>query len=116
MTADLIGYLSDLFFLPGNVVLRALIAHAAPIATFIGASEYGGVLSVFISSVVWIAAFIAVAIAYRAVIDFDRRVTFATKRLFSTLMLRLRIARVLELKDVPRREPVCLRHDGGRQE
>jgi hypothetical protein len=96
-TADLIGLLSNLFFLPGDLLLWALAAHASPLAHFlgIGPRDYGGVLSGFISSCAWIAAFISAAIAWQAVVDFDRRVTSATKRLFASATLRLRIARTL---------------------
>jgi hypothetical protein len=96
-TADLIGLLSNLFFLPGDLLLWALTAHAAPLAHSLGVGprDYGGVLSGFISSCAWIAAFISVAIVCQAVVDFDRRVTAATKRLFASATLRVRIARTV---------------------
>jgi DNA-binding MarR family transcriptional regulator len=96
-TADLIGLLTNLFFLPGDLLLWALAAHASFLAHSLGVgpSDYGGVLSGFISSCAWIAAFISVAIVCQAVVDFDRRMTAATKRLFAFATLRLRIARTL---------------------
>ena len=97
MTTDLILYLSKLFSVPGDFFIWALTTYAAPLARFfgIGPSAYGGVLSGFISTCAWIAAFIAAAIAYQAVVDFDRRVTAATMRLFATMLLRARIARII---------------------
>jgi hypothetical protein len=95
--ADLFGLLSNLFFLPGDLLLWALVAHVSPLAHSLGVgpSDYGGVLSGFISSCAWIAAFIVVAMVWQAVVDFDRRVTSATNRLFAIATLRLRIARTL---------------------
>jgi hypothetical protein len=96
-TADLVGLLTNLFFLPGDLLLWALAAHASFLAHSLGVgpSDYGGVLSGFISSCAWIAAFVSVAIACQTVVDFDRRVTAEMKRLFASATLRVRIARTL---------------------
>jgi hypothetical protein len=94
---NLVGDLHRLFFLPGDLFVWALTTHAAPVARPLGiaTSDYGGVLSGFVSSCTWIAVFVALAVAWQAVLDFDRRVTSAARRLYSTLMLRARIARIL---------------------
>jgi DNA-binding MarR family transcriptional regulator len=95
--ANLVGDLHALFFLPGDLFIWALTTYAAPLAGLLGIapSDYGGVLSGFVSSCAWIAAFVALAIAWQAILDFDRRVTSAAQRLYSTVMLRARIARIL---------------------
>jgi DNA-binding MarR family transcriptional regulator len=95
--ASLVSDLHRWFFLPGDFFIWALTTHAAPVASFFGivSSDYGGVLSGFVSSCVWVAAFVALAVATQAVIDFDRRLTRGTQRLFATIVLRARIARTL---------------------
>jgi len=86
-----------LFFLPGDVSIWALTTYSPPLAGLFGVhpSDYGGVLSGCVSICAWVAAFLSVAIAIQAVVDFDRRLTSGTQRLFSTVVLRLRIARTL---------------------
>jgi DNA-binding MarR family transcriptional regulator len=95
--ANLVTDLHRLASLPGDLFIWALTTHAAPLARLLGVgpSDYGGVLSGLISACAWIVAFVSVAIAVQAVVDFDRRVTSATRRLFATVLLRLRIARTL---------------------
>jgi hypothetical protein len=95
--ANLVADLHRLFFLPGDLFIWAFTTHAAPLAGLagVGPNDYGGVLSGCVSIFAWVAAFLAVAIAIQAVVDFDRRVTTGAQRLFSTVVLRVRIARTL---------------------
>jgi DNA-binding MarR family transcriptional regulator len=53
------------------------------------------VLSGVVSSCAWIAAFAALALAWKLIRDFDRRATRAARQLYSTVLLRARIARTL---------------------
>jgi DNA-binding MarR family transcriptional regulator len=95
--ANLVADLHRLVFLPGDQVIWALTTHAAPLARVLGVSsnDYGGVLSGFVSCSAWIVAFVSIAITIQAIVDFDRRVTSAIRRLFATVALRVRIARTL---------------------
>jgi hypothetical protein len=95
--ADLYAHLHALFFLPGDTLLFVLSAYAAPVARFVGLgpSDYGGVTSGVFSACVWFIVLMTCSIAYHLVLDFDRRVTAATRRFFSSVVLRLKIAKAL---------------------
>ena len=95
--SDLGLWLQDAFFLPGDWLIWATATYAAPVAEFleIGANDYGGVLSGFVSALAWILLMIAAGVTYGAVRDFDRRVTDAAGRLYADVRRRLRIAGAL---------------------
>lgn len=95
--ANLVTDLHRVVFLPGDLFIWGLTTHAIPLARLLGVGpdDYGGVLSGFVSTFVWIVAVVSIAIAIQAVVDFDRRVTSAARRLFATVALRVRIARTL---------------------
>jgi DNA-binding MarR family transcriptional regulator len=95
--ANLVADVHRLYFLPGDLAIWALTTRAAPLARLLGIrpDDYGGVLSGCVSICAWVAAFLSVAIAIQAVVDFDRRLTSGTQRLFATVVLRVRIARTL---------------------
>jgi DNA-binding MarR family transcriptional regulator len=88
------------FFLPGDIFLWALSTYATPLARLleISPADYGGVLSGFVSTCVWLASYVGLAVTYHFVRDVDRRLTRATTQLFVTIALRLRIARALLLQ------------------
>jgi hypothetical protein len=92
--ANLVTDLYRLFFLPGDFFIWSLTTYAAPLAGPLGVrpNDYGGALSGFVSSCAWVIAFVSVAITIQAVVDFDRRLTSGTQRLFATVELRVRIA------------------------
>jgi hypothetical protein len=96
-TADLYQHLHALFFLPGDALLFALSTYAGPVARLFGfgPSDYGGVASGVLSACAWLIVLMVCSITYRSVRDFDRRVTTATRRLFSRTVLRVRIANAL---------------------
>ena len=114
--ANVVADLHRVFFLPGDLFIWALAKYAAPLASLLGisTSDYGGVLSGFVSSCTWVVAFVALAIAIQAVVDFDRRLTRATQRLFGTVVLRARIARTLARQRV--RGWLASRRDARRDE
>jgi hypothetical protein len=93
-TANLVTDLYRLFFLPGDLFVWALTTYAAPLAGPLGVrpNDYDGALAGFVSSCAWVIAFVSVAITIQTVIDFDRRLTTGTQRLFATVVLRVRIA------------------------
>jgi hypothetical protein len=99
-SADVSDWLGAAFFLPGDGLLWALSTYAAPLASLLdlGAADYGSVSSAFFSLCAWLAAAIALNIAYHFVLDVDLRITTAIKRAFTTLTVRLRIARILLLQ------------------
>ena len=95
--SDLGLWLQDAFFLPGDWLIWATAAYTAPVAEFleVGASDYGGVLSGFVSALAWILLMIVAGVTYGTVRDFDRRVTDAARRLYADVKRRLRIAGAL---------------------
>ena len=95
--ANLVNDLHRLAFLPGDLFIWALTTYAAPLARplGVGPNDYGGVLSGFVSTFAWVVAFVVIAITIQTIVDFDRRVTSAMRRLFATVALRVRIARTL---------------------
>jgi DNA-binding MarR family transcriptional regulator len=76
-------WLSRAFFLPGDYVSAILTAHAPRVAQFLGlgAAGHGSVPSGIISAVVWLAAIIALVVAYKLIRDFDRAATAYIGRL-----------------------------------
>jgi hypothetical protein len=95
--ADIFERLWTLFFLPGDLFLYVLLDYAAPLARWleIGPSDYGGLVSGFLSAGAWFVVFTIASIAYHYLRDLDRQVTGATRRLFATLLLRMRISHAL---------------------
>jgi hypothetical protein len=96
---DLLPFLVELFFLPGNWLIWAVAAHAPAVARFleIGATGYGGVQAGCVSALVWIASTVAVSIGYRSVRDFDAAITSTIVRGWADLRRRIRIARTLAI-------------------
>jgi DNA-binding MarR family transcriptional regulator len=88
---------AKLFFLPGDTFIFALSTYAAPVARLLGisAADYGGVLAAFVSTCVWLAAFIALSIAYHSVLDFDRRATAGARRLAASALRHARMTRAV---------------------
>ena len=93
-TSDLGEHFYNAFFLPGDAFIWALSTYASPVAKLlgIGVADYGGFLAALVSSCVWIAAFVEVVVVYQYVLEWDRRVTRATLRVFRTATLHARIA------------------------
>jgi hypothetical protein len=86
-----------LFFLPGDLCLYVLSTRAAPLARWLelGPGDYHGFVSGVVSVCAWFVAFTMASIAYHYVLDVDRKVTSATRRLLATLALRVRIGHAL---------------------
>ena len=91
--ADVFERLWTLFFLPGDVFLYVLFAHAAPLARWLELSpaDYGGLVSAFLSAGAWFVALTITSITYQYVRDVDRRLTSATWRVLATAQVRARI-------------------------
>jgi DNA-binding MarR family transcriptional regulator len=96
-TADLAAHAHDLFFLPGDSLIFWLVTYVPPVARLlgVGTADYGGVAAGFFSACAWFIVFMIGSIAYHFVLDVDRRVTSATRQLYSSVVLRIRIARAL---------------------
>ena len=94
---DIVERLWTLLFLPGDLVLFALFTYAGPFARWLGLgpSDFGGLVSAVISLCAWFIAFTIVSVAYLYVRDLDHRITGATRRLFATARLRVRISYAL---------------------
>ncbi|HEX5419000.1 MAG TPA: hypothetical protein VFY39_03305 [Gammaproteobacteria bacterium] len=101
----LMHWIERLFFLPGDWLVWAVVAHAPRAAAFLGlsASDYGGVLSGFVSAMAWLAGCFVAATIYTAVIDLDRALTQRVRRLYHDSRARLRIA--VRLTDYRLRHP-----------
>ncbi len=72
------------FFAPSDYLLAALNTDAPRVAQFLGldAVDPGGVLSGFISGVVWVSAMVLIVIAWQLVRNFDRAATAFIGRLY----------------------------------
>jgi hypothetical protein len=91
------GWLYRIFFLPGDCLLWAALTYTPPLARFLelSAADYGGVLSGFLSALVWLALALLAGISYHAVRDADRAVTQWIRSTCDDLRRRSRIARAL---------------------
>jgi hypothetical protein len=96
-TDDLGLWLEKAFFLPGDALLYVLITYAPPVAQLfaISSSDYGGVLSGFVSVIAWLVVLIVAGITYFAARDLDRALTQGIRRFCAELKRRLRVAAAL---------------------
>jgi hypothetical protein len=87
------AWLYRVYFLPGDWLLSVLIVEAPPVARFLGlgAADYGGVLSGFLSGLLWLAAVIVLGTAYSFVREVDRA---ATARLAESYREARRLTRI----------------------
>ena len=87
-------WLQQVFFLPGDWLLWALATHAGPVARFleVGAADYRGLLSGFISTCTWLLALIVISIAYQFIRDVDRKLTRGAVDFYDDTRRRWRIA------------------------
>ena len=81
------------FFIPGDHLLSFLSAHAPRVATFLArdAAGYAGMLSGFISAVIWLGAIIALVAVCKLIRDLDRALTALVWRLFEGLRRTARV-------------------------
>jgi len=95
--ADIFERLWTLLFLPGDLALFALFRYASPFARWLGLdpADFGGLVSGVISLCAWFIVFTIASVTYHYLRDLDRRVTGATRRLFATARLRVRISYAL---------------------
>lgn len=86
-------WLFRMYFLPGDWVLSVLIVEAPSVARFLGlsAADHGGVLSGFLSGILWLGALIVLGTAYTFVREVDRA---ATARLAESYREACRLTRV----------------------
>jgi hypothetical protein len=70
------SWLYEAFFLPGDCLIWAALSFAPPVARFLelGTSDYGGVLSGFLSALAWLLLLIA-GMLYQGVREADRSAT-----------------------------------------
>jgi len=82
------------YFLPGDWLLRTIIAYVPPLAEFldVSAADYGGLLSGFVSTCVWLLLLIFGSIAYQSIRDADRALTRGVTGLYADAVRRGRIA------------------------
>jgi DNA-binding MarR family transcriptional regulator len=81
------------FFIPGDHLLSLLSAHAPRVAASIAidAASYGGMLSGFVSAVVWLGAIIVIVVVYKLIRALDRALTAFVWRLFEELRRTARV-------------------------
>lgn len=91
---ELLPWLYDAFFLPGDWLIWATAAYLPSVAELleIGDGDYGGTLSGYLSAFAWLALALAIAIAYQWVRDTDRALTRALVDLRLSIVRRWRIA------------------------
>jgi hypothetical protein len=95
--SDLPAWLYAAYFLPGDWLLWAISSRLPSVASFleIGAADYGGVLSGFISTCAWLLLLVSGSIAYQFVRDADRAMTRGIAELCADVGRRARIAAAL---------------------
>jgi hypothetical protein len=95
--ADLVPWLEQAFFLPGDWLIWMLAAYSPPVAEFLelGVADYGGVLSGFLSALAWLGLIVVVAMSYAAVRDIDRALTQGAGRIYAEARRRGRVAAIL---------------------
>ena len=81
------------FFIPGDHLLSLLSAHAPRVATFLArdAAGYAGMLSGFISAVVWLGAIIVIVVVCKLIRDLDRALAAFVWRVFEGLRRTARV-------------------------
>lgn len=86
---------SDLFFVPGNYVLSILVTKLPQLAQFLGLSsdDYSGVLSGFLSALVWLALAMLVGAAIELCRRAVRTVTRSIANLWRDLLRAARMTR-----------------------
>ncbi len=104
---DLPGWLGQLFFLPGDWSLWVIVRYAPPVASLFGgdAPSYGGFVSGFIAVVFWCLVLVVLGTGYAYLVEFDRRATRASSRLFSEIRRTFRVASRLVRARLRRSEP-----------
>lgn len=100
MSADIQSALMDAthwlyhgFFVPGDRLLSFLGTYAPGVAKFLALDDahHGGVLSGFISAVIWLGAIILIAVLYELIRELDRVLTAFVIRLYQELRRLLRV-------------------------
>jgi hypothetical protein len=91
------SWLQQAFFLPGDWLIWALATYAPAPAEYleIGAGDYSGVLSGFLSVLAWLGLIIIACITFAALRDFDHALTNRIERLYAEALRRFRVARAL---------------------
>lgn len=74
---DLGLWFLELLLLPGDAFLYLLINRAPGVAAFfeLGTEDYGGVVAIWASVIIWLAAIIGVGVLLNAIREFDRKLT-----------------------------------------
>ncbi|HEY8518800.1 MAG TPA: helix-turn-helix domain-containing protein [Gammaproteobacteria bacterium] len=101
---DVQAWLAELFFLPGDWLLWCLTTYTPAVGRFleIGADDYGGVLSGFLSALLWLAALLGASFAYQGVRHVDEALTAMVVRAYAEATRRCRVAaRIIAFKLKP---------------
>lgn len=91
------SWLQEVFFLPGDWLIWMLATYVPAAAKFleIGAGDYRGVLSGFLSALAWLALIVVGGVTWAALRDLDRTLTDRIERSYAETLRRLRVARAL---------------------
>jgi len=83
------------FFAPGDYILSTLISGAPAVAKFLELSpvDYQGVLSGFLSAVIWIGSVLSIGVGYGIVRNLDRVLTSYIRRVYRETLRGARIIR-----------------------
>jgi hypothetical protein len=105
--SDLPAWLYAAYFLPGDWLLWTMSSQLPSVARFleVGAGDYGGVLSGFISTCAWVLLLVSGSIAYQSVRDADRAMTRGIADLCADIGRRARIAAALLRMRMRKRKP-----------
>ena len=91
--ADLGSGLQEILLLPGDAFIYVMINHASGVAGFfdLGVEDYSGVVSIWASVLIWLAAIFVAGSLLNAIREFDRRLTSWTLGRYEEIKRQLRI-------------------------
>jgi uncharacterized protein involved in cysteine biosynthesis len=92
--SDLIDWLVQLLFWPGDAALGLLIRFAPSVARFLelGREDYGGTLSILISILFWLAVVLLLGTLANFIRNLDRKLTEGIAEQYREARTKLRVA------------------------
>jgi hypothetical protein len=92
--SDLVDWLVQLLFWPGDAALGLLLRFAPSVAQFLelGREDYGGTLSILISILFWLAVVLLLGTLVNFIRNVDRRMTAGIAGQYEEARIRMRVA------------------------
>jgi len=115
--SDVWLWVVHLYFLPGDLILWAMLTYAPGLAAFleIGPGSYHGLFTAMVAGGLWLLAILTIGVVYGLVRNLDRALTAYVVRYYREWRRRFRVLRtwtMCQLRDLKLRLPI-LRRDHG---